>query len=282
MLGTSRILEKGPEYLRKQMELESEAKGRVSAVTRLAATKPQYVKSQHVLNPTHESVGSGAGTEQATAESGISAVKEENVKRNGSKKRPDSLLLYRQRCVRESSGAKNRRNLNKKIFLNSLKDKPLPQACCREAASGQKATEDSAALPETAPQPTPCTGGEGHHQDHQLRARQVTPRRRRNATEMKRASPRGVTRSHSDISSRYSKNFADFDAFFKYCGLAEDVIDCMGKDNFSLYSEELCSKIRSVSVSTSEDGFTRSSGDSDRLRTEEAREKTRQAQSEDP
>ncbi|XP_026887394.2 protein FAM110C isoform X2 [Electrophorus electricus] len=276
MLGTSRILEKGPEYLRKQMELESEAKGRVSAVTRLAATKPQYVKSQHVLNPTHESVGSGAGTEQATAESGISAVKEENVKRNGSKKRPDSLLLYRQRCVRESSGAKNRRNLNKKIFLNSLKDKPLPQACCREAASGQKATEDSAALPETAPQPTPCTGGEGHHQDHQLRARQVTPRRRRNATEMKRASPRGVTRSHSDISSRYSKNFADFDAFFKYCGLAEDVIDCMGKDNFSLYSEELCSKIRSVSVSTSEDGFTRSSGDSDRLRTEEAREKTRQ------
>uniref|UniRef100_A0A4W4EJS3 Family with sequence similarity 110 member C n=1 Tax=Electrophorus electricus TaxID=8005 RepID=A0A4W4EJS3_ELEEL len=253
MLGTSRILEKGPEYLRKQMELESEAKGRVSAVTRLAATKPQYVKSQHVLNPTHESVGSG--------------------------KRPDSLLLYRQRCVRESSGAKNRRNLNKKIFLNSLKDKPLPQACCREAASGQKATEDSAALPETAPQPTPCTGGEGHHQDHQLRARQVTPRRRRNATEMKRASPRGVTRSHSDISSRYSKNFADFDAFFKYCGLAEDVIDCMGKDNFSLYSEELCSKIRSVSVSTSEDGFTRSSGDSDRLRTEEAREKTRQGSS---
>ncbi|XP_035278743.1 protein FAM110B isoform X2 [Anguilla rostrata] len=49
-IDTSRILGKGPNYLRKQMELEGEAKGGLSAVERLAATKPKYVKTQRVIN----------------------------------------------------------------------------------------------------------------------------------------------------------------------------------------------------------------------------------------
>lgn len=53
---TTKILGKGPEYLRKQMELENEKKGRMTAVERLAASKLQYVKSQQVVNSAQEPV----------------------------------------------------------------------------------------------------------------------------------------------------------------------------------------------------------------------------------
>ncbi|XP_076874843.1 protein FAM110C [Brachyhypopomus gauderio] len=293
MLGASRILEKGPDYLRKQMELESEAKGRVSAVERLAATKPKYVKSQQMVNPMQQSVVGSASVsgpsnrnEQVTSKSGSDTVNEEStkveiVKRNSSKKRPDSLLLYRQKGERDSPGGNNKRNLNKRILLNSLKEKPL-LAHCKESTSEQNTTKDSLGLPVAAGkgqgndarlQPTPFRlGVDG---DHLPRACRSGPTSARNESE--RETRRGVARSHSDISSRYSKNFADFDAFFKYCGLEEDVIDSVGKDNFSLYSEEFCAKIRSVSTATSDDGCSRSSGDSDQK--EEPPEKPRQGSS---
>lgn len=50
---------------------------------------------------------------------------------------------------------------------------------------------------------------------------------------------KAVGRSHSDISSRYSKNFGDFDTFFTYCGLEEDVVQSLGRENFSSRSDEL-------------------------------------------
>uniref|UniRef100_A0A3Q2YWP4 Family with sequence similarity 110 member C n=1 Tax=Hippocampus comes TaxID=109280 RepID=A0A3Q2YWP4_HIPCM len=90
---------------------------------------------------------------------------------------------------------------------------------------------------------------------------------------------KGVGRSRSDISSRYSKNFADFDSFFKYCGLDGEVIESLGKENFSARSDEMTLKVRSVSVATSDGGFSRNSDDSEGLQEDVLHKKIRQGTS---
>ncbi|TRZ18476.1 hypothetical protein HGM15179_008626 [Zosterops borbonicus] len=86
--------------------------------------------------------------------------------------------------------------------------------------------------------------------------------------EVKEVKRRGLHRSQSDISSRYSKSFAEFDTFFKYCGLEQEVIEDLGRENFSVVSDNVSFKIRSVSVATSESEFTRHSGDEGLLEDE--------------
>uniref|UniRef100_A0A4W6DBH2 Family with sequence similarity 110 member C n=1 Tax=Lates calcarifer TaxID=8187 RepID=A0A4W6DBH2_LATCA len=199
------------------MELESETKGRMSAVERLAASKPKYVKSQQVVNSTQEPVislgsnrdgnfGTGSNSTQATC--GTQTCSPGQVRRSSSKKRPDSLLTLQAEVTKVTAGLL-----------------AVPQ-CEKLKRSGK-----------------------------------------------------GVSRSHSDISSRYSKNFADFEAFFKYCGLDGEVIESLGKENFSARSDEIAINIRSISVSTSDDGFSRSSGGSDGLLEDELQKKMRQGTS---
>uniref|UniRef100_A0A3B4WU42 Family with sequence similarity 110 member C n=1 Tax=Seriola lalandi dorsalis TaxID=1841481 RepID=A0A3B4WU42_SERLL len=257
---TSKILEKGPEYLRKQMELESETKGRMSAVERLRASKPKYVKSQQVVNSTQESVislGSASvsstgssnrssnrggnfvtGNNSKEATGGVQTCSPGQVRRSSSKKRPDSLLLYRQKCELLRGAANYRKHhITRKLLPHVVSSQSerrkngLSEQCSTESGnSGTKVTTSLLAV-----------------------------------HEFERRSGKGVSRSHSDISSRYSKNFADFDSFFKYCGLDGEVIKSLGKENFSARSDEIAINIRSVSVSTSDGGFSRSSGDSDGL-----------------
>ncbi|XP_028460430.1 protein FAM110C [Perca flavescens] len=220
---TTKILEKGPKYLRKQMELESETKGRMSAVERLAASKPKYVKSQHVVNSTQEpviSLGSASATDKECA---AECNKEKITTPEGTAKE----------C---SSQSERRRN----------------------GVAGQHSTEYS-------DPGSKVTAGVVKKSAGLL-----------TVPEFESRSGKGVSRSHSDISSRYSKNFADFDAFFKYCGLGGEVIESFGKDNFSAHSDEIAINIRSVSISTSDDGFSRNSGDSDGLMEDKLHEKIRQ------
>uniref|UniRef100_A0A7N8Y3W7 Family with sequence similarity 110 member C n=1 Tax=Mastacembelus armatus TaxID=205130 RepID=A0A7N8Y3W7_9TELE len=259
--GAAKILGKGPEYLRKQMELESETKGRMSAVARLAASKPIYVKSQQVVNSTQEPVNSrGSGCVSTTgssnqnsncsgilvtvsnateATSGAQICSPGQVRQSSSKKRRDSLLLYRQKCdlLRGAENEQKHRVTHKLLLTSVNKSVPFSD-------SGTKVTDGLLTVPE-----------------------------------IQRKSGKGVSRSHSDISSRYSKNFADFDAFFKYCGLDGEMIDSLGKENFSAHSDEIAINIRSVSVSTSDDGFSRSSSDSDGLLDVELKEKIHQGTS---
>uniref|UniRef100_A0A4W6DB13 Family with sequence similarity 110 member C n=1 Tax=Lates calcarifer TaxID=8187 RepID=A0A4W6DB13_LATCA len=210
---TTKILEKGPEYLRKQMELESETKGRMSAVERLAASKPKYVKSQQVVNSTQEPVISlGSASVSSTGSSNRSSNRDGNF----------------------GTGS------------NSTQSSPSQSRGGGMADSRTKVTAGLLAVPQ-------C--------------------------EKLKRSGKGVSRSHSDISSRYSKNFADFEAFFKYCGLDGEVIESLGKENFSARSDEIAINIRSISVSTSDDGFSRSSGGSDGLLEDELQKKMRQGTS---
>lgn len=311
---TSKILEKGPEFLRKQMELESETKGRMSAVERLAASKPKYVKSQQVVNTTQEPVISiGSASVSSTESSNRSPNRGGNlvtgsssteatcgspgqVRRSSSKKRPDSLLLYRQKCeLLRGSANVRKHHVTRKLMLSSVqKNVPLPEVADKECeAEGSKA---KITTPEATAKECNSHGdtfqserrrngvAEQHHMENSDSGTKVTagvdkPASFLKVPEFERRSGRGVSRSHSDISSRYSKNFADFDAFFKYCGLGGEVIESLGRENFSARSDEIAINIRSVSVSTSDDGFSRNSGDSDGLLEERLQKKIRQGTS---
>ncbi|XP_016366304.1 protein FAM110C-like [Sinocyclocheilus rhinocerous] len=284
-VDASRILVKGPEFLRRQMERESEAnKGRVSAVERLAATKPQYVKSQQVVGSTPViSIGSasvssrgssnGHGSVNNAARADVEAIQspeeDSNVVRRSSSKKRDSILLYRQKCelLRGSPGG-SRRLIKKSLF--AIKDKTNAFS---EARGGECATRRDCG--KEAPRVNlPISNG--HSGETNDLPRGPPHRIVAETQEQERKSRRGVARSSSDISSRYSKNFADFDAFFKYCGLEGDVIESLGREKFSARSDNLSSKILSISVSTSDDGFSRSS---DGLHEEELQETVRQGSS---
>lgn len=319
-VDASRILEKGPEFLRKQLELESDAKAQagMTAAERLAASKPRYVKCQQVVNTTQEPViclsstsstydssnaslkgnvnTRNAATEE-TVTTGNTPTPDESipVKRSSSKKRPDSLLLYRQKCelIRQRPSLDRHKRLqNRRRLMNSMKDKTetVPETGEKDCQNAERTTETETGKggsEELSPSAAPiaqskmrpkvdiraqqdAAAGDG---DGQLRPKHKT------VADVQRRARKGVERSHSDISSRYSKNFADFDAFFTYCGLDGDIVTSLGKENFSARSDELVAKIRSVSVSTSEDRFSRSSGDSAGLQEEELMENVRQVTS---
>ncbi|XP_041814535.1 protein FAM110C [Chelmon rostratus] len=312
---TSKILEKGPEYLRKQMELESETKGHMSAVERLAASKPKYVKSQQVVNSTQEPVISlGSASVSSTGSSNRSSNRSwkrvtggksteatcgaptcSQVRRSSSKKRPDSLLLYRQKCELLRGSANDRKHhITRKLLLSSVqKNVPLREVAdkdCDAEGSEEKITSPEGAAKEcsshgVSSQSTGRRDGvAGQSTGNIAFGTKVTAGVGKKSgllavLEIERRSGKGVSRSHSDISSRYSKNFADFDTFFKYCGLDGEVIESLGKENFSARSDEIAVNIRSVSVSTSEGGFSKNSGDSDGLLEDELNGKIRQGTS---
>uniref|UniRef100_A0A3P8WZR5 Family with sequence similarity 110 member C n=1 Tax=Cynoglossus semilaevis TaxID=244447 RepID=A0A3P8WZR5_CYNSE len=275
---TSKILEKGPEYLRKQMELESESKGGMSAVQRLAASKPRYIKSQQVSSSQEGLISFGSASVSSTGSSNRSSSHSGNhlsqndpeettgsaspsgqVRRCSSKKRPDSLLLYRQKCdlMRGPGGRKfnitRRRVVKKSVPLINVADEECEQ-------------DNEVSTPEGLAKE--CSAQENNI----MSAYYPTP-------ENQGRPGKGVTRSHSDISSRYSKNFADFDAFFTYCGLEGEVIESLGRENFSARSDEIAINIRSISISSSDDTFSRSSGDSDGLLEEKLHGKVGQGTS---
>ncbi|XP_071335365.1 protein FAM110C [Trachinotus anak] len=309
---TSKILEKGPEYLQKQMGLEGETKGRMSAVERLAASKPKYVKSQQVVNSTQEpviSLGSASvsstgssnrsssrggnfftGSNSTEATGGAQICSPGQVRRSSSKKRPDSLLLYRQKCeLLRGAGNNRKHHITRKLLLNSVnKNVPLLEAAdkeCESEGNKKKITTPEGTAKECSPHVAASQSerrrnevAEKHSTESGDSGTKVT-NCHLTVLEFERRSGKGVSRSHSDISSRYSKNFADFDAFFKYCGLDGEVIESLGKENFSARSDEIAINIRSVSVSTSDDGFSRSSGDSDGLLEDTLQKKIRQGTS---
>lgn len=305
----TKILVKGPEYLRKQMERENETKGRVSAVERLAASKPNYVKSQQVVNSTQEPIISiGSASVSSTGSSnrssnrcanpvlGSSSSERKGVaqlcplgkgNRLSYRKRQDSVLLYRQKCeLLQGSGNDRKHPITHKLQLSSVK-KGVP--LCKVTDKECKTEGQTKKI--TTPGATAKECGLRVVSEPDKRSNGVSEECRNTSSysgttggflavpEIERRSGNRVGRSHSDISSRYSKNFADFDAFFKYCGLDGEVIESLGRKNFSACSDDIGINIRSVSISTSDDGFSKDSGGSDGLLEDELLKKTQQGTS---
>ncbi|XP_040283524.1 protein FAM110C [Bufo bufo] len=230
-----RLLTRGPEYLRRQIETGTPARSTMSAVERLAADKAKYVKSPKVVG----AGGSSASDSSSTSSSGGSSKSQQEadgtpgsptgapVRRGSSKRllRPDSLVIYRQKNRGEATAEDVRAGLVRRLFLGSAKEKPMVSI-----------------VP---------SGGE-HRNDR-------TPIKGRPDSRS------GLHRSQSDISSRYSRSFSDFDTFFKYCGLEAEVVEELGKDRFAAAPEDSLDvtgghRLRSASVATSDSGFSRRSG----------------------
>ncbi|XP_044516860.1 protein FAM110C [Gracilinanus agilis] len=326
---TTRILCKGPQYLRKQIEGGERAKK--SAVERLAADKAKYVKSQQVIGtkqePARLSSASESSGETCSEESRKSSKDSTGrgdpwvptpppsfpvARRTISRRplRPDSLVIYRQKCeFVKGQGTENnpRGGLVKKILQGSTKEKmsvspDMPRGKeevraeneevkleSKEAKIEKKETrlereetkleskgtrmesqeirsENEEALKEDAVPPSAPTNtpvGSPSSGDEKLMKASVA------AVELRDVKRRSLHRSKSDISSRYSKSFSESDTFFKYCGLDPEVVEDLGKENFSAgWDHHMSFKIRSVSMATSEGGFSHRSGDEGLLEEE--------------
>ncbi|GCB66040.1 hypothetical protein scyTo_0004895 [Scyliorhinus torazame] len=271
-----RILNRGPGYLRRQMEGGS--RGRLSAVERLAADKGKYVKSRQATGCQQEAAGfgsSGASEGSSSGGGGGGGSSEEKPagspssgplfrppleraagpagppgRRSKRHLRPDSLVIYRQKCEfvkgAEVGVARGNPSLVRRLIQGSgLRDKQLaspevPKVIIKEGGPGDSEPQPA---PRAAERPARSRGG-------------------------------GLHRSQSDISCRYSKAFSEFDSFFTYCGLQPEVIEDLGRENFTSASDSLALRIRSVSVPESESDFSRHSGDNERLLEEALGERT--------
>ncbi|XP_043911001.1 protein FAM110C-like [Protopterus annectens] len=303
-----RLLNKGPGYLRKQ--IEGENKGRISAVERLAADKAKYVKSEQVIRTKQEVVTQCSASESSSENCSVNSRKSYNesqgkkdaenidlnnlkndvctpsrkgspiVKRNSSKKqtRPDSLVMYRQKCelVKGQNNEPTRVGLVKRLFQGTHKEKTSPSlevsklAIKEQSEHANNRVETQAIAADL--QKTPVIH---HHTENTNITKQhvqdsVLPRQGHEGPEATAGDKRrpGLQRSLSDISSRYSKSFSEFDSFFKYCGLEPEVIEDLGKDNFSAVTDNVSFRIRSISTATSDSGFSRHSSDNGLLEEE--------------
>uniref|UniRef100_A0A493TX97 Family with sequence similarity 110 member C n=1 Tax=Anas platyrhynchos platyrhynchos TaxID=8840 RepID=A0A493TX97_ANAPP len=260
---TVRLLSKGPEYLRRQMGAGTP--GRRSAVERLAADKAKYVKRTWAEGRAR-SRWSGRRRRAPAVPPCSTAPPIARRSTPRRQMRPDSLVIYRQKCEqgRGQSQDGTRGSLVRRLFQGPGKEKQLASPEMPRVIMEDTASTESKELPVAK------------HSDHEPSshgAEQTAAESTQTpgllvADEVKEVKRRGLHRSQSDISSRYSKSFAEFDTFFKYCGLEQEVIEDLGRENFSVVSDNVSFKIRSISVATSESDFTRHSGDEGLLEDE--------------
>ncbi|KAM5164676.1 protein FAM110C [Mantella aurantiaca] len=222
-----RLLTRGPDYLRRQIETGT-PRSSLSAVERLAADKAKYVKSQQVVGGGSSTGGAGGSTASESSSSSSSG---------GSRK----VAASPEQPIRRGSS----KRLLRPDSLLIYRHKNRADGAAEEARTGlvrrlflgsvKEKPPASAAPPSSADAP-----------DGRSRS--------------------GLHRSQSDISSRYSRSFSDFDTFFKYCGLEPEVVEELGKERFAAAPEEALDgsaqyRIRSASVATSDSGFSRRSGE---------------------
>ncbi|XP_012922345.1 protein FAM110C [Heterocephalus glaber] len=181
--------------------------------------------------------------------------------------RPDSLVIYRQKCdfVRCPGSEGPRASLVKKLFPGPGKDRTpdppaTPQLGVPARTKPSSATSENPGNPRTpgaqpAPPGRPAVPGTlGSFAAPGNRAGTSPPQ----------AAPRAeLRRSHSDLSRRSCDPGAERDAFFQFCGLDPEVVEALGRDNFSAGSDRAALKVRSASVATSDGGFSRHNGGED-------------------
>lgn len=246
-----------------------------SAVERLAADRAKYVRS---------TLGSSRGPVSENRVPEAPGVQHRNpipsalapapvARRAIARKplRPDSLVIYRQKCefVRGSDADSSKVGLMKKFFQGSGKDKmSVTPETTRVAdeyktketeATWTKPSQAAAAKPASMlPPPAPVVAMESPALPFEVAPRVPV---RRSGVELRASRSKGLQRSQSDLSSRYSTARAESDTFFQYCGLDPEVVESLGRENFSAASDCVTPKMRSVSMATSDSSFSRHSED---------------------
>ncbi|XP_062934959.1 protein FAM110C-like [Cynocephalus volans] len=266
---SERLLSRDHEALR---NLDAARPARRSAVERLAADRAKYVRSLPGVGggPASERDGPGAVKGQEGDPGPPSRAPGPVARRAIARKplRPDSLVIYRQKCdfVRGPSADGSRASLVKKLFQGPDKDKAPAIPETPRVGEESKARDGDPTRTQPGPvaapvvPPTPSAPAS------------VVPTGDPAALagpELRVARRGGLQRSQSDLSSRYSKTLAEFDTFFQYCGLDPEVVEALGRENFSAGSDHVALKLRSVSVATSDSGFSRRSSEDYGLQEEE-------------
>ncbi|XP_075413299.1 protein FAM110C [Tenrec ecaudatus] len=296
---SERLRLRGPEYLR--WHLDAARPARRSAVERLAADRAKYVKSPRGPGSGESCSGEspagarGPGGEQrqaagaAPSPPGAGAGAPGPVPRRPIARRPlrpDSLVIYRQKCElgKGTGGDSLRAGLVKKLFQGPGKDRALLAPQMPKGREEEVKTEgpdarakgEDVVVPKVAgsnPDPGAVAGSVPPAEAPDRSLSGGTPRGCQPAppgSELREVRRRGLHRSQSDVSSRYSKSFAEgLDTFFQYCGLDPEVVEALGRENFASGSDHLAFKVRSVSIATSDSGFSRHSGGDDGLQEEE-------------
>ncbi|XP_072370915.1 protein FAM110B-like [Scyliorhinus torazame] len=267
-----RILNKGPDYFRKQMEsscrkqMESSSR-KQSAVERLEADKLKYVKSQQVASTRQEPV-------KATE-----LVLSPAIRRtlHSPRKAPSAVT-----CRAEN--ADWRGVLNLESLRNLINDNPnLPAS---QPGSAEQATNSNSGNLQSHVEPGNSLRSELHSSifvpAHNAAVRRVdvrpnvsrcvrrpqcpsVARSRLSSATSSRGSPRkacpelaarqqlSLHRSKSDLSDRYSRVSANLERFFNYCGLDPEELESMGMECLARASSDIISlKLYSASNLSSE------------------------------
>uniref|UniRef100_A0A3Q0RXV0 Family with sequence similarity 110 member A n=1 Tax=Amphilophus citrinellus TaxID=61819 RepID=A0A3Q0RXV0_AMPCI len=221
-----RILNKGPDYFRRQAEPGAR---KLSAVERLEADKAKYVKSQQV-----------ALTRQAPIQ-------------------PPIIRKPLSTGGRQGPGERRRPALNLDILNNLISDVcdgPSPGSQSSSSTSPSSSSPSSGAKTR-APRfgvPVPYSS------PNSVTVRRVDVRPQAEIRKPQRGSARkhpSLHRSKSDLSDRYSRATADLERFFNYCGLDPEEVEGMGGvERFTRANSDIVSisKLRSVSTPSSECG----------------------------
>ncbi|XP_061486866.1 protein FAM110A [Rhineura floridana] len=283
-----RILNKGPEYFRRQAA--STAARRPSAVERLEADKAKYVKSQQVASTRQEPVRA-LFLKQPLFTPGV-----RRVMLTPSRKTPQGGRRA------EACGAKTSLNLEILNNLINICDSPLSFPKAEKSPVEQKwmsvaQNRSAGSLPATPSKKGPTEGMSKFSQSSTsskppstvavrrvdvrpcgvLRTRvtptiQLTPvptspahTKILSASPLNSPSPCGelrpesarrqtlLHRSKSDLSDRYSRATADLERFFNYCGLDPEDMGDVEVERFTRASSDIVSvKFHSVSTASSE------------------------------
>ncbi|XP_059836556.1 protein FAM110B-like [Hypanus sabinus] len=265
-----RILNKGPDYFRKQMESGSR---KPSAVERLEADKLKYVKSQQVANTRQEPVKPSV------------PVLLPKVKRTLQSPRKTSIAGANRTDNSDWRGALNLETLRNLILIYESPNSPTKQSSSAEQAK----VSDSGVLQNHGGQePVNSFGSELRNNilvpAHNAAVRRVDvrpsvsrcvrsppcpslPKSRLPSSSSSRASSGKLHpdmtnrqqlplhRSKSDLSDRYSRASANLERFFNYCGLDPEELENMGMECLARASSDIVSlKLYSASNLSSEYG----------------------------
>uniref|UniRef100_A0A670YGF9 Family with sequence similarity 110 member D n=1 Tax=Pseudonaja textilis TaxID=8673 RepID=A0A670YGF9_PSETE len=205
------LLTRGPDYLRKQLEMSSG--GRTpSAVERLEADKAKYVKSRQVINSRQEPIllnqdGLRPKKQPPSPQSPI-------ARRGGSRRllRPDSLVIYRQKrdCPLVNKENSKGYNLMKWLFQGPLRDGPHNCSSSRSLL------------------------GDGHLEETQEENSMVwVPAEKEDARTAHSVDKLdGFMGSKKELTLSYSLPLSEKERFFNYCGLDHNLVEVLGIERF--------------------------------------------------
>ncbi|KAK5918898.1 hypothetical protein CgunFtcFv8_022839 [Champsocephalus gunnari] len=294
-----RILNKGPDYFRRQVDTNPK---RLSAVERLEADKAKYVKSQEVINAKQEPIKPPVLAKPPVGHTLLS--KRGSGIGGGGNGGGIPFKAFNNNAKSDTcAGSSKRENLNLEILKNLLNSSSSSGATSEGRGGGAKSAvlmrsaggmarswtpsgmpltyRSTMALNEQPPDsaPSPSTSHSLRSFSHSLKVLPLNSGGRRSPLQggnlnlsrrdanlelgssvVRRSS---LHRSKSDLSDRYARAGADVERFFNYCGLDPEELEAVGPENFARANSDIVSlNFRSASMISSDcDRSRRSSND---------------------